>query len=81
MNADVSVCGGVFLAHLEDGVPEGSLQVRVRNFLHTHVVHDAEVLAQLLSLKLVVSNLTMVNCEEMNQLLVISNVFVGDFDC
>jgi hypothetical protein len=71
----------MFLAHLEDSVPEGSLQMRVRNFLHTHFVHEAEVLALLLSLKLVDSNLTMVNCEEMNQLLVISNVLVGDFDC
>ena len=81
MNDDVSVWGGMFLAHLEDSVPEGGLQVRVRNFLHTHVVHEAEVLALLLSLKLVDSNLTMVNCEEMNQLLVISNILVGDFDC
>lgn len=81
MNDDVSVCGGMFLAHLEDSVPEGGLQVRVRNFLHTHVVHEAEVLALLLSLELVDSNLTMVNCEEMNQLLVISNVLVSDFNC
>ena len=81
MNDDVSVCGGMFLAHLEDSVPEGGLQVRVRDFLHTHVVHEAEVLALLLSLELVDSKLTMVNCEEMNQLLVISNVFVSDFDC
>jgi hypothetical protein len=81
MNDDVSVLGGMFLTHLEDGVPEGGLQMRVRNFLHTHVVHEAEVLALLLSLKLVDSKLAMVNCEEMNQLLVISNILVGDFDC
>ena len=80
-NDDVSVGGGVLLAHLEDSVPEGGLQVGIRDFFHTHVVHETEVLALLLALELVDSHLPVVNGQEMNQLLVISNIFVGNLDC
>lgn len=75
-----SVCGGVLLAHLKDAVPEGGLQVRVGDLLNTHVVHQAQVLPLLLPLELVNRDLTVVNCQPMDQFLEVGNVLIGNFN-
>ena len=77
---ECSVCGGVLLAHLKDAVPEGGLQVRVGDLLDTHVVHQAQVLPLLLPLELVYRDLTVVNCQPMDQFLVVGNVLICNFN-
>lgn len=79
-NDVISVRGGILLAQLKDSVPESGLQMGVGDLLHTHVVHKTKVLSLLLTLKLVYRNLSMVDCEEVDQFLVVSNIFVGNFD-
>ena len=70
----------LFLAKLEQVVPKSGMRVRVRDLLHTHVMHEFEVLLGLLPLEFLDGDLPMVNGQEMHQLFVILDVLIGDFD-
>lgn len=73
-----SLVDGVILAQFEDAVPECGLQVRVRDLLDTHVVHQAQVLPLLLALELVNCKLPVVDRQPQDQFLIVSNILVGD---
>ena len=72
--------GDLLLAHLEDGVPERGLQVRVGDLLDGHVVHQLEVLSLLLLLELVDGLLAVVYGKPVDQFLVVLQVLVGHLD-
>ena len=75
-----SLLMALLLCILKDHVPEGGMGMRVGDLLHRHVVHHLQVLLRFLTLELLNSNLPMVDCEEVDELLVVLDVLVGDLD-
>ena len=61
-------------------MPESSGEVRVGDFFHAEDVEHSEVLACLLPLELGDSILSVVNSQEVNELLVVVDVLVGNLD-
>ena len=72
-----SVLGG---ADLEQRVPEGGGQVRVRDLLHAEHVHVLQVLPRLDGLEFGDHDLSVVDCEELDQFLIVLDILGSNFD-
>ncbi len=70
----------LLLSHLEDSVPVGGLQVRIRDFFDAHIVHQLQILSLFLLLELVDGSLAVIYRQEMYQFLVVLNILVSDLN-